>query len=62
MEGESTGYTRGERAAGIFGLLLFLALAAIAADLATGGRLLSRGRKAPCGCPETEAGDDDGGS
>lgn len=55
---EDTGYTKGERAAGVFGLLLFLALAAIAADLATGGRLLSR-RKTPCGCPD-EAGDDAG--
>ena len=47
-------YTRGERAAGIFGLLLFLALAALAADLASGGKLsgkLSRG----CGCPEEGA-------
>lgn len=61
MESETAGYTRGERAAGIFGLLLFLALAAIAADLATGGRLLSL-RKAPCGCPEDEAGSGDGGS
>ena len=58
---ETTGYTRGERAAGIFGLLLFLALAAIAADLATGGRLLG-GRKKPCGCPETETADSDSGS
>jgi hypothetical protein len=47
-------YTRGERAAGIVGLLLILALAAIAADLASGGRLLSRA-KAPCGCPGEEA-------
>lgn len=60
MADETTGYTRGERAAGIFGLLLFLALAAIAADLASGGRLLSR--RKPCGCPEAEAGDGDGGS
>lgn len=58
MADETTGYTKGERAAGIFGLLLFLALAAIAADLATGGRLLSR-RKAPCGCGEGEAAGDD---
>jgi hypothetical protein len=49
-------YTKGERAAGIFGLLLFLALAAIAADLATGGRFLSRARK-PCGCPDEAAPD-----
>lgn len=54
---EDTAYTKGERAAGIFGLLLFLALAAIAADLATGGRLLSR--KKPCGCPD-ETGTDAG--
>ena len=58
---ETTGYTRGERAAGIFGLLLFLALAAIAADLASGGRLLGR-KKAGCGCPETEESSGDGGS
>jgi len=41
-------YTRGERAAGIFGLLLFLALAALAADLASGGKVFRRG----CGCPD----------
>lgn len=58
MNEETAGYTRGERAAGIFGLLLFLALAAIAADLASGGRLLSR-RKAPCGCGDAEPGSDD---
>ena len=61
MADEPTSYTRGERAAGIFGLLLFLALAAIAADLASGGRLLGR-RKPPCGCPDAEAGGDDSGS
>ena len=44
-------YTTGERAAGIFGLLLFLALAVIAADLASGGKIFNRG----CGCPEPEA-------
>jgi hypothetical protein len=51
-------YTKGERAAGIFGLLLFLALAAIAADLASGGRVFRRGG---CGCPEQEAAGDDRG-
>jgi hypothetical protein len=52
-------YTKGERAAGLFGLLLFLALAAIAADLASGGRVFRRGG---CGCPDGEAaaGDDRG--
>jgi hypothetical protein len=47
-------YSTGERAAGIFGVLLFLALAAIAADLATGGRVF---RRAGCGCPESEDAD-----
>jgi hypothetical protein len=51
-------YTKGERAAGLFGLLLFLALAAIAADLASGGRVFRRGG---CGCPEQEAAGDDRG-
>jgi hypothetical protein len=55
MADESTGYTRGERAAGVFGLLLFLALAAIAADLASGGRLFRRGG---CGCAEQETASD----
>jgi hypothetical protein len=59
MADETTAYTRGERAAGIFGLLLFLALAAIAADLASGGKLF---RRAGCGCPEGEAASGDGGS
>jgi len=59
MADETTGYTKGERAAGVFGLLLFLALTVIAADLATGGRLLSRRGKTPCGCPD-EAGTDAG--
>lgn len=58
MDGETTGYTKGERAAGIFGLLLFAALAFIAADLATGGRLTRR--KPGCGCPDTEAASDSG--
>jgi hypothetical protein len=49
-------YTRGERAAGIFGLLLFLVLAAVAADLATGGKVFRRG----CGCPDEAAAGDDG--
>lgn len=44
--------TRGERVAGVFGALLFLALAVIAVDLATGGRVFRRGG---CGCPEGEA-------
>ena len=53
MADEDTGYTRGERAAGVFGLLLFLGLALIAADLASGGRLFRRGG---CGCGDkTEA-------
>jgi hypothetical protein len=42
-------YTRGEKLAGIVGLILFLGLALIAADLASGGRLFKpRG----CGCPD----------
>ena len=49
-EGEGE-YTRGERAAGIIGAILFLALLAIAVDLATGGKVFKRG----CGCPEPEA-------
>ena len=50
MPGEdSAGYTRGERAAGIFGALLFLGLLVIAVDLASGGKIFSRGG---CGCPE----------
>jgi hypothetical protein len=52
MADEDTGYTRGERAAGVFGLLLFLGLALIAADLASGGRLFRRGG---CGCGDKEA-------
>jgi hypothetical protein len=56
---DDTSYTKGERAAGVFGLLLFLALAAIAADLASGGRFLSR-RPKPCGCPEEETAAGDG--
>jgi hypothetical protein len=47
MADEDTGYTRGERAAGVFGLLLFLGLALIAADLASGGKMFRRGG---CGC------------
>jgi len=49
---DETAYTKGERAAGIFGLLLFLALAAIAADLASGGKMFRRGG---CGCPDGES-------
>ena len=57
----ATGYTAGEKLAGIVGLVLFLALAAIAADLATGGRLFGP-RKAPCqGCGD-QGSDDDGRS
>lgn len=53
MPGE--GYSRGERAAGAAGAVLFAALALIAIDLATGGRVFRRAR-AGCGCPEdTEA-------
>lgn len=48
MADEDTGYTRGERAAGIFGALLFAGLLLIAVDLATGGRVFRRG----CGCPD----------
>jgi len=58
MDDPGQGYTKGERAAGVFGLLLFLALAAIAADLASGGRFLSR-RKTPCGCPDEAVPGDD---
>jgi hypothetical protein len=45
-------YTKGERAAGIFGLLLFIGLALIAADLASGGKVFRRGG---CGCPDQAA-------
>ena len=56
---DAAGYTRGERAAGIFGALLFLALAVIAVDLATGGKVFKRGG---CGCDgKDEAGADDSG-
>jgi hypothetical protein len=57
MADEDTGYTRGERAAGIFGLLLFVGLAVIAADLASGGRLFRRGG---CGCDGKDEGTADG--
>lgn len=50
-ETEDGGYTRGEKIAGIVGLILFLGLAAVALDLATGGRVFSP-RKKPCGCGE----------
>lgn len=56
MADENTGYTRGERAAGIFGALLFLGLLVIAVDLATGGKVFRRGG---CGCPDGEAAADD---
>lgn len=52
MADEGGAYTRGERAAGIFGALLFLGLLVIAVDLASGGKVF---RRAGCGCPETEA-------
>jgi hypothetical protein len=48
------GYTRGEKIAGIVGAILFLGLALLAVDLATGGRVFSPRRK-PCGCGESEA-------
>ena len=46
---ETAEYTRGERAAGIFGALLFLGLLVIAVDLASGGKIFGRGG---CGCPD----------
>jgi len=52
-------YSRGERAAGIFGAVLFLALALIAADLASGGRVFRRG--GGCGCTGEEGASDDSG-
>jgi hypothetical protein len=52
-------YSKGERAAGIFGAVLFVALALIAADLASGGRLFRRAGGCT-GCGEEAAGD--GGS
>jgi hypothetical protein len=52
MDGQDQEYTRGERAAGVFGLLLFLGLALIAADLASGGKVFRRGG---CGCPDQAA-------
>jgi hypothetical protein len=55
MGAEEQEYTRGERAAGVFGLLLFLGLALLAADLASGGRVFRRGG---CGCPEQAAAGD----
>ena len=55
MADESTEYSRGERAAGIFGAILFAGLLLIAVDLATGGRVFRRG----CGCPEGEAASDE---
>ena len=58
MADQDTAYSMGERAAGVFGLLLFLGLALIAADLASGGKVFRRG----CGCPEDEAVADVGGS
>lgn len=52
MADGDAGYTRGERAAGIFGALLFLGLLVIAVDLATGGKVFKRGG---CGCQDGEA-------
>jgi hypothetical protein len=49
-------YTKGERAAGIFGALLFLALAVIAADLASGGKVFRRAGSGCSGCGEEAAG------
>jgi len=46
------GYSAAEKLAGIVGAILFLGLALIAVDLATGGRVF-RSRK-PCGCQDTE--------
>jgi hypothetical protein len=57
MDAADQEYTRGERAAGVFGLLLFLGLALIAADLASGGRVFRRGG---CGCGDQEAAGDSG--
>jgi hypothetical protein len=54
---EQEPYTMGERAAGIFGAVLFLALALIAADLASGGKVFRR--SGGCGC-EGEAASDGG--
>jgi hypothetical protein len=48
-------YTRAEKIAGVLGAVLFLALAVIAADLATGGRVFKRGG---CGCPDGDGGAD----
>lgn len=58
MADQTPGYTRGERAAGIFGALLFLGLLIIAVDLASGGKVFRRGG---CGCPD-EAVAGDGGA
>ena len=52
---DASEYTRGERAAGILGLALFLFLAALAADLASGGKLTSKLGGRGCGCPEEGA-------
>lgn len=52
MADGDAGYTRGERAAGIFGALLFLGLLVIAVDLATGGKVFNR---KGCGCQDQEA-------
>jgi ABC-type Na+ efflux pump permease subunit len=56
MADETMPVTRGEIVAGIFGAVLFLALAVLAVDLATGGRVFSP--RGGCGCQE--GGGDDG--
>lgn len=55
MASDPDEYTRGEKIAGVFGALLFLALAVIAVDLASGGKVFKR---AGCGCPDDEGGTD----
>lgn len=57
MADDDPGYTRGERAAGIVGALLFLGLLIIAVDLASGGKVFRRGG---CGCGESEGAAGDG--
>ena len=57
MPDEPEPYTKGERAAGIFGAFLFLALALIAADLASGGKVFRRGGGCT-GCGEEAAASD----
>ena len=61
MADDPAEYTRAEKLAGIFGLILFLGLALLAADLASGGKVFRRGG---CGCADTtpEAAADDSGT